>query len=680
MSDLLVRNEILEDRRIPLQGEMVLVGRDEQVHVQLENRGISRFHARLEAQPDGGWIVVDLGSSNGTFVNDARVDAPVPLEPGDRLRFGPVHCELVGEPAPPAAPPERPVVAPTAPPPSGPEPPNVARWITIACSVAVIIGVAVAMTNLVGRGQDSEEDAEAEETEAPPPPRPTPLRPQPAVTPPAPQPPQPSPKERDDPPSTPVPPTPTEDLAVVVLKDGRTVTGRRLEPEDPVWVRIVPQGSGLPELFPREQVASVDGVPLATDLPAIFDARRKLAGKRADRLMELADWCGRVGLAERRKEVAKAITEIEPEHAAAWALLGRFRYRGDWAERGALEKTGAVDAEGRLVGTARDVRQIRSLYLDCLGRPPRRRELREALAVSPRTVVQRLFAGVEAWSWWLEDLAARLVGPHAVPALAGRIKEMAESLSFGEENVRQAYRLLLDSDALRVASSDDPTYVRTVIGEVLGPTAARDAGFVEKSVKMVQGQRVALFGERGESREEFVDIVLRQPTFYKRLAHREALRFLGKELTRRELARASIRLAASPESFQQLRQRWLVPSEDAPLRAPRPLSEGQFLRSVYVDALGRLPGPDEMQRLHEVARGLPGPGSRTAIAGLLCRSPRLQVPAVDDPQKAAWVADRFRLMLGRHPTGAEFTACTAADVSPRDVLRYLFSRPEYQSY
>ena len=52
--------------------------------------GISHLHAVLSAGPDGGWSVMDPGSSNGTQVNgsDIAVGVPVPLHDGDRIALG----------------------------------------------------------------------------------------------------------------------------------------------------------------------------------------------------------------------------------------------------------------------------------------------------------------------------------------------------------------------------------------------------------------------------------------------------------------------------------------------------------------------------------------------------------------------------------------------------------------
>jgi pSer/pThr/pTyr-binding forkhead associated (FHA) protein len=48
---------------------------------------VSRRHAAIH-QVDDGLAIEDLGSKNGTFVNERRVSGIVPVAPGDRIRFG----------------------------------------------------------------------------------------------------------------------------------------------------------------------------------------------------------------------------------------------------------------------------------------------------------------------------------------------------------------------------------------------------------------------------------------------------------------------------------------------------------------------------------------------------------------------------------------------------------------
>jgi pSer/pThr/pTyr-binding forkhead associated (FHA) protein len=55
--------------------------------VDLTDPDVSRRHAVVRALDDG-LAVEDLGSTNGTFVNDTRIEGVAPLQPGDRVRFG----------------------------------------------------------------------------------------------------------------------------------------------------------------------------------------------------------------------------------------------------------------------------------------------------------------------------------------------------------------------------------------------------------------------------------------------------------------------------------------------------------------------------------------------------------------------------------------------------------------
>lgn len=75
-----------------LPGGMKTVGRAVRADFIVEAAMVSRLHCRLVSSDDGRLEVEDLGSTNGTYVNDRRVRRAV-LVPGDRLRVG--RVELV---------------------------------------------------------------------------------------------------------------------------------------------------------------------------------------------------------------------------------------------------------------------------------------------------------------------------------------------------------------------------------------------------------------------------------------------------------------------------------------------------------------------------------------------------------------------------------------------------------
>ena len=83
-------------REVVIRGERAVIGRLPECDVPVDDPGVSREHAELKKE-DGVWTVRDLGSRNGTFVNDEPVDRRRIAE-GDVVRVGPdVTVELLGE-------------------------------------------------------------------------------------------------------------------------------------------------------------------------------------------------------------------------------------------------------------------------------------------------------------------------------------------------------------------------------------------------------------------------------------------------------------------------------------------------------------------------------------------------------------------------------------------------------
>lgn len=73
---------------IPVDSLPVAIGRGGQNEVPLEgDEFASAQHARFESRRDGLWVE-DVGSTNGTFVNGARVTTPRRLSKGDVVRVG----------------------------------------------------------------------------------------------------------------------------------------------------------------------------------------------------------------------------------------------------------------------------------------------------------------------------------------------------------------------------------------------------------------------------------------------------------------------------------------------------------------------------------------------------------------------------------------------------------------
>lgn len=84
---------------VPLVGERMTVGRDEQNDVVLaRDAQVSRVHAVLD-RLGAGWSVRDVGSSNGTFVNGKRLSTETVLAAGDEVLVGQTRIVMRGTPS-----------------------------------------------------------------------------------------------------------------------------------------------------------------------------------------------------------------------------------------------------------------------------------------------------------------------------------------------------------------------------------------------------------------------------------------------------------------------------------------------------------------------------------------------------------------------------------------------------
>jgi len=80
-------------KELPITGPKFLIGRAEDCHLRPKSEMISRHHCVLLVDEESA-AIRDLGSRNGTFVNDERVLGERVLTTGDRLKVGPLEFEV----------------------------------------------------------------------------------------------------------------------------------------------------------------------------------------------------------------------------------------------------------------------------------------------------------------------------------------------------------------------------------------------------------------------------------------------------------------------------------------------------------------------------------------------------------------------------------------------------------
>ncbi len=143
LASFLVRSGALKGQRLSIKTPIVNIGRADYNDLVLPDESVSTSHAKLQRR-EGVWVLVDLDSTNGTFVDGDPIKGDAPLAPGATVRLGDVSLvfeptddaaavakgggtrvmeQMIMSPAPSATPPTRPAPAvPAAAKPAAPKP------------------------------------------------------------------------------------------------------------------------------------------------------------------------------------------------------------------------------------------------------------------------------------------------------------------------------------------------------------------------------------------------------------------------------------------------------------------------------------------------------------------------------------------------------------------------------
>ncbi|MBT3151770.1 FHA domain-containing protein [Streptomyces sp. NPDC086080] len=91
---LVVSEGTLTGTTVALQGQTITLGRAHDSTIVLDDDYASSRHARIYPDRDGQWIVEDLGSTNGTYLDRTRLTTPTPISLGAPIRIGKTVIEL----------------------------------------------------------------------------------------------------------------------------------------------------------------------------------------------------------------------------------------------------------------------------------------------------------------------------------------------------------------------------------------------------------------------------------------------------------------------------------------------------------------------------------------------------------------------------------------------------------
>ncbi|MEU3523001.1 FHA domain-containing protein [Streptomyces sp. NPDC038707] len=91
---LVVTEGTLTGTTVALQGQTITLGRAHDSTIVLDDDYASSRHARIYPDQNGQWIIEDLGSTNGTYLDRSRLTTPTPIPLGAPIRIGKTAIEL----------------------------------------------------------------------------------------------------------------------------------------------------------------------------------------------------------------------------------------------------------------------------------------------------------------------------------------------------------------------------------------------------------------------------------------------------------------------------------------------------------------------------------------------------------------------------------------------------------
>jgi transcriptional regulator with PAS, ATPase and Fis domain len=86
-ASVVIRTPDGRETELALDQDELTLGRLPESGVVLDDPAVSRRHAVIRPRDGGGHVLIDLGSANGTLIDDRRIEIPTPLRDGDRVRI-----------------------------------------------------------------------------------------------------------------------------------------------------------------------------------------------------------------------------------------------------------------------------------------------------------------------------------------------------------------------------------------------------------------------------------------------------------------------------------------------------------------------------------------------------------------------------------------------------------------
>ena len=668
MAHLLLDHPDYEPLRWAIDERLLLIGRGTEADIRIPDRSISRIHARLEPTPDG-LKLEDLGSANGTFVNDVRIDGPAFISVGDTLMIGSVGMRVVaGDPPRPTTRRDTPASddatvvrdAPSSSPSEAPTRRGVATPIiaTLLVVAAVIVWATRPKTTLSPTTPSESLGGAVAASPSTDPPKSSTSR---AAT-----------------------PIATDAIAETPITDAMpSPSNPEREMSTPIDIAKSDSGTEMTEAarraleeLERPTPPAAEATPTVTPQnPAL---EKPISATPPTPVAPVVD-------ADAAARLLAGATPPTPTEAPT-AVPTTVRLRGvDMPLATAIDR-GLADERGHLLPTDDDRFLIRRLHLDLLCRTPSEDEYRRCAALGDAELVDRVMANPERWGTWYEDELYFMLLLDDFRPPEDRMRDLPGRLSANAATWKDALTEIVKSQYFNARNPGNDTYVTVVFEQMLGITVQKEPQLLEAGKKMYDGYASAVFGKRGKSQGDLVDIAVAHPAFTSTYLARLLKRLLGETPPKTILDPLAKRLAADPSAHDAiLRELLLSPAYGKTRAAARRKSDPQFIRGLWQDLFGRVPTYQELRNVRNATQALADPtGIRSVIVRTLLDGGKAGLPEKSEVRPDVWIPDQFRRFLGRKPSQEELAAFSAAwakdACKPGTILHALLTGTDYDHY
>jgi hypothetical protein len=395
-------------------------------------------------------------------------------------------------------------------------------------------------------------------------------------------------------------------------------------------------------------------------------------------------------------------TRIVPDREGPWTLRLRVddgKLRG-WpglvrfaAVRRAAPGTPAPAAPPSVVVDAVTRRDTRQLYLDLWGRTPTDEELAAAAALPYEQRVDTLLDADETWRTWLDEECFYFLLIDQFRPVSDRVAALPAQLRDGRVSFRDAHQAIALSSEFNARNPGNDTYCTVVLEQFLGIEVQKQPRLLEAAKAAYDGRPQKVFDVPVRNQSDVVQATLDQRGYADLFLRRMERRFLAQDLPKAEHDATASILRSRPQEFRTVLREWLLSDRyHGAARAPHRKNDHQFIRSLFVDLLGRPPAYEEFRNMRNALQALADPTPlRGVLAKVLLDSSASIAPAEPPgPERYPgdrWrpqVADLFRRLLGRDPSEREMDVFVATLQEPgatwRTAALGILSSPQYQYY